>query len=41
MDRTGHTHLKKGASSDADNYRPIFLTRVASKIFEQILKDAI
>ena len=39
--RTGHTRLKKGASSNADNYRPISLTCVASKIFEQILKDAI
>ena len=36
-----HPFKKKGASSNADNYRPISLTCVASKIFEQILKDAI
>ena len=39
--RTGYTIFKKGASSNADNYRPISLTCVESKIFAQILKDAI
>ena len=33
--------FKKGVSSDAGNYRPISLTCVASKIFEQIIKREI
>ena len=35
-----HAYLKKGASSNPRNYRPISLTCVGSKIFESVLKNA-